>query len=163
MHQGKPEKARKLLELVPENCLLECDDCWLCKEGLYLDALKSFALMGREGKKPGQSTFACSLSACANLAILQGNDANGGVKGSAISQRLEQIYKRLELIDADAAKSRATSLLADMRFSPKMQKKATKTFFGGWRMRIALAYALFIEPDMLLLEPTNHFDLHAVL
>jgi ATPase subunit of ABC transporter with duplicated ATPase domains len=31
-------------------------------------------------------------------------------------------------------------------------------------MRIALAQALFIQPDILLLdEPTNHLDLHAVL
>ena len=37
-------------------------------------------------------------------------------------------------------------------------------FSGGWRMRAALAAALFAEPDLLLLdEPTNFLDLEGAL
>lgn len=91
-------------------------------------------------------------------------EMNGAVDKDSIAHRLEEIYKRLEFIDAYSAEARAASILAGLSFSPEMQKRPTKSFSGGWRMRIALARALFIEPDLLLLdEPTNHLDLHAVL
>jgi len=49
-------------------------------------------------------------------------------------------------------------------FDGEMQMRATKYFSGGWRMRISLARALFIEPTLLMLdEPTNHLDLNAVI
>uniref|UniRef100_A0A0E0CTE3 ABC transporter domain-containing protein n=1 Tax=Oryza meridionalis TaxID=40149 RepID=A0A0E0CTE3_9ORYZ len=83
-----------------------------------------------------------------------------GLDKDAISKRLEEIYKRLEFIDADAAEARAASILAGLSFTPEMQRKCTKQFSGGWRMRIALARALFIEPDLLLLdEPTVVTDI----
>uniref|UniRef100_A0A5F9CM86 ABC transporter domain-containing protein n=1 Tax=Oryctolagus cuniculus TaxID=9986 RepID=A0A5F9CM86_RABIT len=53
-------------------------------------------------------------------------------------------------------------ILHGLGFTPAMQRKKLKDFSGGWRMRVALARALFIRPFMLLLdEPTNHLDLDA--
>lgn len=47
-------------------------------------------------------------------------------------------------------------------FSEAMRKRSTNSFSGGWRMRISLARALYIQPTVLLLdEPTNHLDLRA--
>lgn len=74
------------------------------------------------------------------------------------------MYCRLTEIDAFNAEAKAASILAGLSFTPEMQKYKTKQLSGGWRMRAALAQALFVEPDLLLLdEPTNHLDLHAVL
>lgn len=81
-----------------------------------------------------------------------------------LQDQLNETYAELKAIGADAAEPKARRILAGLGFSKAMQNRATKNFSGGWRMRVSLAKALFIEPTLLLLdEPTNHLDLNAVI
>jgi len=75
---------------------------------------------------------------------------------------LLEVYDRLDEIDAVNAEPKASHILHGLGFDKAMQAKKCKDFSGGWRMRIALARALFIKPHLLLMdEPTNHLDLEA--
>ncbi|XP_023543438.1 ABC transporter F family member 4-like [Cucurbita pepo subsp. pepo] len=79
-------------------------------------------------------------------------------------ERLAELYEKLQLLGSDAAEAQASRILAGLGFTKDMQARPTRSFSGGWRMRISLARALFVQPTLLLLdEPTNHLDLRAVL
>jgi ATP-binding cassette subfamily F protein 3 len=77
---------------------------------------------------------------------------------------IAEIQTRLADIEAHAAPSRAAAILSGLGFSPDQQQGPCSALSGGWRMRVALAAALFAAPDVLLLdEPTNYLDLEGTI
>ena len=98
----------------------------------------------------------------AEVARLQRLEAGILAESGPGDERLQPIYERLEALDPNGFEARAAELLHGLGFDGAMRARATRDMSGGWRMRVALARALFASPALLLLdEPTNHLDLGA--
>ncbi|WP_029916390.1 ABC-F family ATP-binding cassette domain-containing protein [Pelobacter seleniigenes] len=60
--------------------------------------------------------------------------------------------------------SRAQAVLTGLGIGPDDYDRPVESFSGGWKMRIALARILTLNPDVLLLdEPTNHLDVESIV
>jgi len=74
---------------------------------------------------------------------------------------ITEIFEHRGGYDLDA---RAKAVLSGLGFADSDFSLPVETYSGGWKMRIALAKILTINPDVLLLdEPTNHLDIESIL
>lgn len=72
------------------------------------------------------------------------------------------VAQHMDKLDPSTFQTRASLILTGLGFNKKTIQKKTKDMSGGWRMRVALAKALFVKPSLLLLDdPTAHLDLEA--
>lgn len=86
-----------------------------------------------------------------------------GGEDEELERRIDDLTAQMDG-DGDSGEATAGVILYGLGFTKEMQQKMTKEFSGGWRMRIALACALYKQPNLLLLdEPTNHLDMVAVI
>lgn len=84
------------------------------------------------------------------------------VKDGPENLALEGLYERIDSMDPSTFESRAAIILTGLGFNSVTINKKTKDMSGGWKMRVALAKALFVKPTLLLLDdPTAHLDLAA--
>jgi ATP-binding cassette, subfamily F, member 3 len=98
------------------------------------------------------------------LAADKKREALNAALEEAEPEELAEIYQELNAIDADGAPARAAEILHGLGFSNADLDRPMAEFSGGWRIRVALAAALFAQPELLLLdEPTNYLDLEGAL
>ena len=82
----------------------------------------------------------------------------------ALIERYGEVQARFEELDGYALEGRAQEVLAGLSFTQEMMEGDVGALSGGWKMRVALARILLMDPDVMLLdEPSNHLDLESLI
>src|SRR4051794_17077580 len=120
---------------------------------------------GRTVFEEAASAFGELLAMKAEMHALEdrlGDEAIPEAEHEAMLHRYSDLQDRFRLHDGYSIELKTSTVLQGLGFKTTDFERPTKTFSGGWQMRIALAKLLLGQPNLLLLdEPTNHLDLEA--
>ena len=83
---------------------------------------------------------------------------------AALLERYGDAQQEFEHRGGYDLENRAQAVLTGLGIGPEDYLRPVESFSGGWKMRIALAKILTLNPDVLLLdEPTNHLDVESIV
>jgi len=83
---------------------------------------------------------------------------------AALLERYGEAQEEFEHRGGYDLENRAQAVLTGLGIGPDSYQRPVESFSGGWKMRIALARILTLNPDLLLLdEPTNHLDVESII
>jgi len=101
------------------------------------------------------------LAAEASLTSLQAKDPQTYVTASMAHELMTQIFGAYEALDVEADEARAKTILRGLGFKDEELSKEGReigALSGGWRMRVMLGKALFMKPDILLLDEPSAYS-----
>lgn len=79
-------------------------------------------------------------------------------------EKMGEAQEEFDKLDGYNVEPRAKAIITGLGIDPEDHHRPVESFSGGWKMRIALAKVLLMNPDVLLIdEPTNHLDLESIL
>lgn len=121
----------------------------------------------------GQSALQEVISSVGNIGKIQKELARlehqlsepmGDDEMQKVLERYGELQAEFESLGGYTIESRAQEILTGLGIGPEDYNRPTESFSGGWKMRIALAKILALEPDVLLMdEPTNHLDMESII
>lgn len=125
----------------------------------------------------GRSALQEVINADPNISVLSAklkdyekrleDSAVNEISDDAMAKLLEQYGETqadFERLGGYTLESRAQEILTGLGIGPEDYNRATESFSGGWKMRIALSKVLVVDPELLLMdEPTNHLDMESIV
>jgi len=158
----------------------EGEDLCKCDFSLAYGAiilLNNATLHMKKGKRYGL----CGPNGCGKSTLMKAIN-NGQVEGFPPADELRTVYVEHDIqgdqhemttvefvMDDPVVQQHGVSAteientLASFQFTERMIKGPVVALSGGWKMKLALARAIFMKADILLLdEPTNHLDVKNV-